>query len=82
MRSSLVDLLPELLELLVFSLGSAGLSLAGAYIERFALVTFEQGNVEIAAWAVVMGAVALYFAYNVGTDKVRPKFRDVRAALA
>ncbi len=36
--------------------------------ERFAFLTFEQGNVEIAAWAVVMGAVALYFAT---TDRIQ-----------
>ncbi|KAB1197975.1 MULTISPECIES: hypothetical protein [Haloferax] len=82
MRPSFVELLPDLLELLVFGLGSAVLSLAGAYIERFALLTVQHGDLGFGAWAVVMGAAVLYFAYLLGTDKFHPKLREVRAALA
>lgn len=81
MRLSVVELLPDLLELFIFGLGSAGLSVAGVYIERFALLTVEHGNTELGAWAVVMGLAVLYFAYLVGTDKFHPKLRDVRSAL-
>jgi hypothetical protein len=81
MRPPLAELLPDFLELLVFGLGSAALSVAGAYIERFALLTLEHGNLEIGVWAVVMGAMALYFAYTIGTDKFHPKLREVRSAL-
>lgn len=82
MRTSLVELLPDLLELLVFGVGSAGLSLAGAYIERFALLTVQHGNLGFGAWAIAMGAAVLYFAYLLGTDKFHPKLREVRSALA
>ncbi|KTG30562.1 hypothetical protein [Haloferax profundi] len=82
MRPSFAELLPDLFELLVFGLGSAGLSVAGAYIERFALLTIEHGDLGFGAWAVVMGAAVLYFAYLLGTDKFHPKLRDVQSALA
>ncbi|AFK19650.1 hypothetical protein E6P09_01925 [Haloferax mediterranei ATCC 33500] len=81
MRLSIVELLPDLLELSVFGVGSAGLSVAGAYIERFGLLTVEHGNTELGAWAVVMGLAVLYFAYLLGTDKFWPKLRAVRADL-
>lgn len=82
MPLSIVELLPDLLELSVFGAGSAVLSLAGAYIERFGLLTVEHGNTDLGAWAVVMGLAVLYFAYLVGTDKFWPKLRDVRSTLA
>ncbi|WP_396611449.1 hypothetical protein ACH9L7_14760 [Haloferax sp. S1W] len=82
MRPPAVELLPDILELLVFGVGSAALSLVGAYIEQFALLTVQHGNLELGAWAVVMGFVALYFAYLLGTDKFHPKLQDVRVALA
>ena len=82
MRSSLVDLLPDLLELVVFGIGSAVLSAAGAYIERFALLTIQHGDPGFGAWAVVMGGAVLYFAYLLGSDKFHPKLREVRSALA
>ncbi|WP_416840138.1 hypothetical protein [Haloferax sp. DFSO52] len=82
MRPSFVELLPDLLELLVFGIGSAVLSVVGAYIERFALLTVQHGDLGFGAWSLVMGTAVLYFAYLLGTDKFRPKLREVRAALA
>lgn len=80
MKTPLVDLLPELLELLVFGLGAVGLSLAGAAIERFAMLTYQHGDPMVGLWAVVPGAVCLGFAYLITTDKVLPKLRTVRDA--
>jgi len=74
-------LLPELLELLLFGVGSVGLSVAGLYIERFALATIESGNVKLGAWMAFMGAMAFYFAYLMSTDKFRPKLAAVRQQL-
>ncbi|WP_251329212.1 hypothetical protein [Haloplanus pelagicus] len=82
MTTTLLELLPELLELLVFGLGSVGLSVAGLYIERFALATVESGHVKLGAWIGFMGVMAFYFAYLMSTDKFRPKLAAVRRRLA
>jgi uncharacterized membrane protein len=82
MNSALLELLPELLELLVFGLGSVGLSIAGLYLERFALATAESGHAKLGAWIAFMGLMAFYFAYLMSTDKFRPKLAAVRRRLA
>ena len=82
MNTTLLELLPELLELLVFGAGSVGLSVAGLYIERVALATVESGHVKLGAWLAFMGAMAFYFAYLMSTDKFRPKLDDLRYVLA
>ena len=82
MSTALLGLLPELLELLLFGVGSVGLSVAGLYIEQFALATIESGNVKLGAWMAFMGAMAFYFAYLMSTDKFRPKLAAVRRQLA
>jgi hypothetical protein len=74
MRPSLLELLPELLELFVFGLGSVLLSVAGVYIERIALLTAEGGQLKLGLWIALVGAVALYFAYLTVTEKFRPRF--------
>lgn len=80
MSTSLLALLPELLELLLFSLGSLGLSVAGVYIERFALSALQTGDPVTAAWAGFVGGVALVVAYFLATDKVAGKVADIRRA--
>jgi hypothetical protein len=82
MNTTLLELLPELLELLAFGLGSLGLSAAGFYIERFALATAESGQVKLGAWLGLMGLMAFYFAYLMGSDKFGPKLAAVRRRLA
>ncbi|WP_136588936.1 hypothetical protein [Salinigranum halophilum] len=74
MRPSHLELLPELLELLVFGLGSVLLSAAGVYIERFALLTAEGGQLALGAWVALMGIMAFYFAYLTVTERFRPRF--------
>ena len=81
MSTALLGLHPELLELLLFGVGSVGLSVAGLYIEQFALATIESGNVNLGAWMAFMGAMAFYFAYLMSTDKFRPKLAAVRQQL-
>lgn len=76
--SSVGELLPELFEFLVFGLGSAGLSVAGVYIEPFALTSARTGQIVIAAWAAVMGAVVLAFAYLIATDKAADSLARVK----
>jgi len=82
MNSALLELLPELLELLLFGFGSVGLSVAGLYIERFALATVESGHAKLGAWIAFMGFMAFYFAYLMSTDKFQPKLAAVRRRLA
>ncbi|WP_248895167.1 hypothetical protein [Haloplanus halobius] len=78
MTSELLALLPELFELLAFGVGSLGLSVAGLYIERFAIAVFESGNAKLGAWIALLGAMAFYFAYLMATDKFRPKLASLR----
>ncbi|MFB6123306.1 MAG: hypothetical protein ABEJ78_07585 [Haloferacaceae archaeon] len=78
---TLLELLPSLLELVVYAASTVGLSVAGVYIERFALVTVEGGQPKLGAWVALMGAMAFYFAYLTATDKLRPKLAAVRGNL-
>ncbi|RDI71147.1 hypothetical protein [Halopelagius longus] len=78
MTTALLELLPELLELLVYGTGSLGLSAAALYAESFAVATAQGGQPKLGAWAAVMGAVALSFAYLLATDKLRPKLTEVK----
>ncbi|WP_435184071.1 hypothetical protein [Halobellus sp. EA9] len=64
----------------MFGLGSAGLSVVGVSVERFAVATAQGGEVGLGAWAAVMGAVALYFAYYVAADKVVPAWSELKRA--
>ncbi|GAB3325345.1 hypothetical protein EI982_11120 [Haloplanus rallus] len=82
MNATLLELVPALLELAAFGLGSVGLSVAGLYVERVALATAESGQVKLGAWMGFMGAMAFYFAYLMATDKFRPKLATVRRRLA
>lgn len=79
MSSALLELLPLLVELLVFSAGTAALSVASLLFERFAFGALQSGDTTIAVWAAVLGAVALGFAYLLATDKVVPRVAAVRA---
>jgi len=82
MNATLLELLPQLFELLAFGLGSLGLSAAGLYFEQFALATAESGQVKLGAWLGFMGVMAFYFAYLMGTDKFRPKLAAFRRRTA
>lgn len=82
MFSELLTLLPELLELLLFGTGAVVLSVAGFYIERFALATMQGGQPKLAAWFGFVGLVTFGFAYLLATDKFHPKLRRVRRRLA
>jgi hypothetical protein len=77
MRPSPLELLPELVELLVFGLGSVLFSAAGVYIERFAVLTVEGGQLGLGLWVGFMGLMAFYFAYLTATEKFRPTFARV-----
>ncbi|MFC4358111.1 hypothetical protein ACFO0N_09140 [Halobium salinum] len=79
MRSSLLETLPEVLEVLFLGVGSLGLSVAGAYLERFALLTVQGGQTALGAWVGFVGVTAFVFAYLLVTDKLRPRLGRVLA---
>ena len=78
MQSSLLELLPLLAELAFFGLSSLGLTVAGAYIERFAFTTIRSGSVELGAVTGLMGLVVLGFGYLVATDQFVPRLGEFR----
>lgn len=82
MNAAILELLTELLGLAVFGVGAVGLSVVGAYIERFALQTVQSGQLMLGAWSLVIGVVVLYFAYLLATDKFPAKLAAVRHTLA
>ena len=82
MFAKLVELLPELLELGLFGLGTVALSVAGAYAERAALATVQSGQPALGAWMAFMGVMSLFFAYLMATDKLHPRLSAVGARLS
>jgi len=77
MDTSLLELLPEALELTFFGAGSLLLSLGGAYIERFALLTANHGQTVLGVWIAILGLMAFYFATLLFSDKVRPRLASL-----
>lgn len=77
-----LGILPELLELAVFVFASAGLSLAGLYIERFALASAQSGQTVLAVWAIVVGGVVLFFAYFLASHKAASSYAKIKGELA
>lgn len=69
----LFELLPEIIEILILGIGSVSLSVAGVFIERFALLTALDGEALLGGWFAVMGCMAFLFAYLLFTDKLQPK---------
>lgn len=82
MNTSLFELLPEVVEVVVFTLGSVALTVSGAYIERSALGLLESGQVKLGAVVAWFGLMAFVFAYLLATDKVRPRLGELARSLS
>ena len=82
MLAELLELLPELLGLGFFGLGTVALSAAGVYAERVALATVQSGQSALGAWIAFMGVMAFFFAYLMATDKLRPRLSTVSTRLS
>ena len=82
MLAELLDLLPELLELGLFGLGTVVLSVAGVYTERAAFAAVQSGQSALGAWIAFMGAMAFFFACLMVTDKFRPRLSAVGERLS
>lgn len=61
MRSTLIEPLPLPAALVFFGLGSLGLTVAGAYIERFASMNIQSGSIGLGAATGLVGLVVLEF---------------------
>ena len=81
MSSSVLEVLPEILEVAMFGIGGAVLSLAGTYIEQVAVQTATDGQTALGVWVGFIGLLAFFFAYLVITDTFWPKFIALRQQL-
>lgn len=82
MNILVLELLPELLELVILAVGSVGLSVAGLYLERTALTLFEGGQFELGAFVAWFGLVTFGIGYLLATDKVRPRLAELASSLS
>lgn len=73
------ELLLASLELLAYLVGTGALAAAGVFAELNSLSYLTAGNTKFGLWLAVMGTIALYAAYSVGTDKLLPRLRDATA---
>jgi hypothetical protein len=78
MDSTLLNMLPEMLELAFFAAGSLLLSVGGALLERSALLSVQGGESVLGGWVALIGVLAFYFAYLMFTDKFIPKLTTLR----
>ena len=70
------ELLLASLELLAYLAGTGALAAAGVFAELSSVSYLTAGNTKFGLWLAVMGTIALYAAYSVGTDKLLPRLRD------
>ena len=78
---AILDLLPELLSLAFYAVGTVGLSALGVYLEEFALETAAAGQPKLGLWIAFMGCMAFYFGpFLMGYHEALPRFRALREA--
>jgi hypothetical protein len=73
------ELLLSSLELLAYLAGTGALAAAGVFAELTSVSYLTAGNTKFGLWLAVMGTVALYAAYSVGTDHLLPRLREASA---
>ena len=66
-------------ELLAYLLTTGVLAAVGLFAELSSVSYVSAGNTTFAAWLAVVGAVALYAAFSLGTEKLLPRLRALRA---
>lgn len=69
------EILVVLVELLGYGLAAVALTAVGVLAELNSLSYLSAGNTIFGVWLAVMGMIALYAAFSVGTDKVLPRLR-------
>lgn len=73
------ELLITSVELVVYVVGTAVLATAGMFAEWSSLSYLSAGNQMFAGWLALMGAVALYAAFSIGTERLLPHLRETVA---
>ena len=73
------ELLISSLELLAYLLTTGALAVAGLFAELTSLSYFSAGNLKFSIWLGVIGLVALYAAFSLGTEKLLPRLRELTA---
>jgi predicted membrane channel-forming protein YqfA (hemolysin III family) len=73
------ELLVSSLELLAYLLTTGALAVAGLFAELTSLSYFSAGNLKFSIWLGVIGLVALYAAFSLGTEKLLPRLRELTA---
>lgn len=73
------ELLLTAVELAAYLVGTVVLGGAGLFAEYSTLSYLSDGNTLFAGWLTVIGLIALYAAFSIGTEKLLPRLRDVTA---
>lgn len=67
------ELLVSTVELLAYLVTTGALAVAGLFAEFSMLSYVSEGNTMFALWLAVIGAVALYAAFSLGTEQLLPR---------
>lgn len=73
------ELLVSSIELLAYLLTTAVLAVAGVFAELTSMTYVSAGNTKFAVWLAVVGAIALYAAFSMGTDRLLPRLQSLLA---
>jgi hypothetical protein len=73
------ELVVAAVELLAYLLTTGALAAAGLFAELRSVFYVSAGNEMFAVWLAVVGAVALYAAFSIGTEQLLPRVRSLRA---
>jgi predicted membrane channel-forming protein YqfA (hemolysin III family) len=71
------EFLVSSLELLAYLITTGALAVAGLFAELTSLSYFSAGNLKFSIWLGVIGLVALYAAFSLGTEKLLPRLREL-----
>ena len=73
------ELVVSAAELLAYLLTTGVLAAVGLFAELTSVSYVSGGNMKFAVWLAVVGAVALYAAFSLGTEQLLPRLRSLRA---
>lgn len=83
MDEAIASNVSEVVEFLLATVGAGAFSVLGAHLESLALGALTGGQIEIAAWLFVAGALALYVGvYALGVSEVIPRVRRLARSTA
>ena len=71
------ELLVSSVELLAYLLSTGVLAGVGLFAELSSWSYFSAGNLKFSVWLAVVGLVALYAAFSLGTERLFPRLREL-----